>query len=591
MNASPWARQTLGFAPGAAAIVLWALSLASIPVAGLNDYGLSDRLPLLWWLALGLAVAGAVAGILLRRPVVAGCHIGAVVIICFCTIPAISGVPQYTWTYKHTGVVDYILQNGSVDPGIDIYHRWPGFFALAAAFGEVTGLHDPITYAAWAEPAFTGLDAVLLAGVMRAVSRDAAVAGLAALLFVLGNWVGQSYFAPQALSFTLTLALALVVLRDLSGAQDTGLGPWVGRVLERISRRPQLEPSEPATGWRRPVAIGVALALLVVIVPTHQLTPYVITITLVGLAAIGALRPRWLAVAVGVLTVAYLIPNLGFVKDNFGLFTSFDPFDNSRSALAGLPHAAGKIQNAWLSRALALLLWAGGGLGLLALARRGLGRRALPLVAFALAPFAILFGQSYGGEAVLRVILFSLPWAAGLAAWAIATTPSVPLRGALTGGLSLVAAALFVPAFFGQSQINIVPRGEVTASRWFYAHAPKNSLLLLAGPNFPVRLTGDYNDFRGQGSGADSSLLSDPAFGGARLPGVTAAQVAAKLRGLAVQPYLVFAAGEVAYARAYGLAPPGALAALEAKVDRSPFFTRVYDSPTTRIYRLKAFTS
>ena len=38
------------------------------------------------------------------------------------------------------------------------------------------------------------------------------------------------------------------------------------------------------------------------------------------------------------------------------------------------------------------------------------------------APFLIIFGQEYGGEAIYRVFLFSLPWAACLAAVALAAS-------------------------------------------------------------------------------------------------------------------------------------------------------------------------
>ena len=43
----------------------------------------------------------------------------------------------------------------------------------------------------------------------------------------------------------------------------------------------------------------------------------------------------------------------------------------------------------------------------------------LALVVLTYSPVLVLFGQAYGNEGILRVYLFSLPWAAALAAVAV----------------------------------------------------------------------------------------------------------------------------------------------------------------------------
>ena len=56
-----------------------------------------------------------------------------IAIILYGTVPMLSAQPHYGWVYKHIGVVRYLEAHGKANPSIDIYNRWPGFFALEAA--------------------------------------------------------------------------------------------------------------------------------------------------------------------------------------------------------------------------------------------------------------------------------------------------------------------------------------------------------------------------------------------------------------------------------------------------------------------------
>ena len=94
--------------------------------------------------------------------------------------------------------------------------------------------------------------------------------------------------------------------------------------------------------------------------------------------------------------------------------------------------------------------------------------RALPFVVLAVAPFFVLFGQNYGGEASLRIILFSSPWCAALISWGLATVSRARLRWTLTTLAAVLFTALFVPSFLGQEELNIISPAEVRASDWFY---------------------------------------------------------------------------------------------------------------------------
>ena len=66
----------------------------------------------------------------------------------------IDDVPAFNVVWRHAGVTDYVLQTGSVDPHIDAYFNWPGFFILVASLTSLLGFGAASAVAGWAPLAF-----------------------------------------------------------------------------------------------------------------------------------------------------------------------------------------------------------------------------------------------------------------------------------------------------------------------------------------------------------------------------------------------------------------------------------------------------
>jgi hypothetical protein len=580
------ARYAVSLAPLIVGVALWALSLHAIDTRRLGRYGLPPALPLSWYGALVLLICGSVVAIWGTRPspLVIAFYLVALVAVLYATVPAITAEPHYPWVYKHIGVTRSISAYGGVDAGGDIYNRWPGLFAGAAAFSNWAHV-DPLAFAAWAEPFFAVLDALLLTAIAFAIAESWRVAGYAALMFTLGNWVGQNYFAPQAMAFTLALALVLVFVRTLSPG---ALFPAVRRVIEWIVQRhqPQVRLGA-ALSWSRPVSITIVLGIDAVIVATHQLTPYILLLQIGALTLLGVARPRWVVLVMATITLGYLLPNLSYVAHNFGLFTSLNPTSNIQAQEWGKAHIGWLYANSGgvLSVTLIALMAASA----LRLTRLGLGQKAIPILILAGAPFGMLFAQNYGGEASLRVFLFSSPWRDVLIALGVQTVTRTRLRLGVALSVALVVAALFVPAFYGAEDTNIIPKGEVLASEYFYAHAPARSTLILAAEDFPTRVGPRYRLLLSQsdpppltGPGRNTDEFLHRPLGQAQIPAVVAI-----MRGYSASSFLVFSTTGYHYASVHALTPPGALESLERAVASSPRFGLWYGSGDARIYRLK----
>lgn len=582
----PYLLYALALTPLAAALAAWAISLAMIHTGNLGSYGLPPALPTVWYAALAVLICGAVSVTWATRPVgvLIALYVLAIVLVLYATVPAITAAPHYSWVYKHVGVSRAIaLHHGAPFASGDIYHRWPGFFAAAAVLSQLAGI-DPLTFAGWAEPLFASIDAVLVAAVARAFTRDVRVVGYAALIFTLGNWIGQNYFAPQAAAYTLALVLLLVATRSFAGGT---FSPRLARIMKWVIRRPapptQLTMPLP---WRRSMSIGVVLALDAVTIATHQLTPYVLVLQIGALTLLGVTRPRWLVLAMGILTLAYLLPNLTYVAHNYGVFTSLNPATNIKHANTTPAHVDFFDANAGgvLSFVLIVLMLASA----FRLARKEAGRLALSLLILAIAPFGILFAQNYGGEGSLRVFLFSSPWRDILIALGIATIAREKLRVTAALCTSLLLAYMFIPAFYGAEELNIIPKDEVSASEYFYDHAPAGSVLIPAAEDYPTRVGPRYTLMRPQsdvpaliGPEPETRAFEHRPLGAGQIPEIVTA-----IERYSRDGFIVFASTGYTYASVHELTPPGALASLERAVASSARFRLWYATKDARIYEL-----
>jgi len=587
-----------------ACVGLWCFSVGRIRVGALDDYGLLPVLPLSFFAALALLVASFVAAVCAPRrseAVLAG-HALALIVFLHGTMPLIFSEPFYPWVYKHFGVVEYIDLHGRLDTSVDIYQNWPAFFTLSAWFGRVAGTR-PLEYAAWAQVFFNACNLVLLRYVFGSLSRDLQLVWTAIFVFFAANWVAQDYFSPQAFAFTLSLGLCGVILRWLLIAPDRAwMARWLNRAaafVARLGRRrrsgtaPEDEPAGSQRVGRR-TARNIAIALFALIVTTHQLTPYMLIAGLAVLTFLGVVRPRLLVVLFTVMALGYLLPRLGFVERYYGLLGSAgEPLKNVRTAAVGLNGLAGepgRVLCAHAARLLSLTIW---GLGLVGAVRRlRAGYKNLGIAALAVAPAFIALADTYGGEAIYRVFLFSLPWFALLTAFAlrpggddwssVRTVPRLLLPLALL-------VFLFLPAYFGMAATNEVRPGEVAASQYFYDHAPTHSMLMIASPQFPVRLAGNYEQFRLTIGEADPSLLTvkpslrHKLLGDRHIPVIAQAM---RDYGGGESAFLVVSRNGKVTSQVLDLLPRGSLDELERALSRSGRFRVWYRDADTTIFQL-----
>lgn len=584
----------LGWAAVAAALALWIAALPRADLTRVDGYGLLPALPVTWYAALALLlITGAVtAALSAARTALITSTIVGVILVVHATPALLYGMPRYTWTFKHIGVTNVILAQHAAPRAADIYFDWPGFFTAAGWLSQSTGI-SLSTLATWS-PAFFNLTfAAAVSFVARGLTKDLRVVWLTTLLFVITNWVGQDYFAPQAYAFTATLVLTGILLRTTPmarGAKRSLLG--VGRIRRLIAGRRADDDIASIYGVFSELRIGPATRGVVVgvlwlaLITSHQLSPIFALLTTVAIgAARGCLRTRLLAfmVATEAAWVAYGYPYLS--SHGFALF-DFDPLHTSAASIIN-PDAAlpGMQLRAHAVYVLYFGMFALGVTGGLLRVRQG--RVDMAPVLVAVSPITMLAAQNYGGEGQLRIYLFALPYLAFLVAWLLTTVgqrrlPSLRIRAALGTAVVCLCAGPFLLAYYGQEKANHVTADDVRPVEWFYRHAAPGQWLCFVAPNIPGRMSANYISYPVRSDSAPTLLSSDEF---ARRPSIEGA--VAFLRQIGGTPYLVFTPTERAYVEYFGIMSGATYDHLEQDAGRSPRLRLVYRTGDASVWQLK----
>lgn len=553
----------------AAAGAAWAVSATTMRDAPWSMFGLLTAASPLFAASIVLAALGFCLAIALqaRRTAVAALVMTVVVM----RLPMTVGVaePSYSWTYKHFGVVDYIQRYGAVDQTIDIYHNWPGAFALVAWLNDVTGT-DTTSVALWF-PVVVQL-AIVYAVYHLCRSRDMPVwtSLVAAYLAHAANWVAQDYMSPQAIAFTL----GIVVLALLLSSTRSRAAAWV------------------------------AVAIFAGIVVTHQLTPFWLIAATAALTILGRIRPRYLVAVLVALAVGYMLLHLD-VLSRFGSLLNFDLLANlqTRSQQSGGTPSIGQSVNSLAARIVSGAVWVSAGAMIV---RRFIRhpqqrRETLTVATIAFSPLLILVGQGYGGEAIFRVFMYSLPGCAMILAPGVTALLQARRRGRTvrtssawgrrsTAIVGVAAMTLLsAQAYYGGWFANLVTTESVDVATRILTEEDPSTLTIGVAPGAPGRLVAEYADFVRSSAVFDTGIdtwlnswwededFSDPT----RMNRMTETLLASGQRSI-----MLITRQMRYYNDYYGTLPAGSLDNLIAIVDADPRWMLEYSSDDILMYRL-----
>ena len=133
------------------AFLVWCLSLREINVRQMNDLGLISVFPP--FLIGSLVVITAGFCLVIHNPKrqypALVLYYSLLIFMLYGVNTLVEDMPRFGVVYRHAGYTEYIMRTGTVDPMLDAYFSWPGFFSLNAFITKIAGYPDILGYATW----------------------------------------------------------------------------------------------------------------------------------------------------------------------------------------------------------------------------------------------------------------------------------------------------------------------------------------------------------------------------------------------------------------------------------------------------------
>ncbi len=608
------------------AFILWYVSLPQINPGNMNDLGLVSVLPATYFAALGVLAISYIVNIHQKysNDYILLVHILLLIFIIHGTPQIVYGTLRYAWAWKHVGIVDYIQRNGSVNPTItdlNAYHNWPGFFALVAMYNTVAGLASSLSYAGWGPVFFNLIDLGALLVLFKTLTNDRRLVWLSVWIFYLFSWIGQDYFSPQAFAYFLYMVTIIIVLkwfrRQPAMAQaDTQRGirsSKLYKLYSTITNHPIPDDQGVSqTNVRQRLFFILALIMIfTVIASSHQLTPLMLISALALLVIFQVTNQRFLPILMAAITTIWIIfMAVGFLDGNlYWIVKSIGSLlDNVNGNFINLAIASpGQQFIAKIDRLLSAAIWILGFVGLYRRYRAGKWDYIAILLAIAPVPMVLL--NSYGGEMIFRVYMFSLPFVAFLAGSIIypRLDAGMSLKAPIFATvLSFIVIPGFLISYYGKERMNYFSPNEVAAAQVIFNIAPKGSLIMDGVYGWPRQYT-HYEDYNYQYISLlpvdqINNILKNPArqlpyYMETAAPGsvfVTPNQTSPEtepnlpgVQGKAdyTAAYLVITRSQIAQAEMTGSLPADWATTIENSLSKSPNFRVVYSNQDAVIYQ------
>lgn len=564
--------------------ILFFSSLRSMDIRDITDIGLISVMPIQFFASLVLLIGSFFYSLFQSKyfPVIIFLHLLLLIFILFGITAMIEEVPRFNVTWRHIGIIDYIIENQGVGPSWDVYFGWPGLFIFNAFPVLLSGLQEPLNFVSWS-PVFLNLlylGPLLL--IFRSVTKDQRLVWSAVLFFYISNWIGQDYFSPQGFAYFFYL-LILGILLTWFGKPTTI--EWIENLSYRWSffsglseevQESMMPPKPEASPGQKIGLFFIILVSFFYLTTSHPLTPMAIFLSLIALTLFKRVSVQGLVIIMFVAIVAWM----GYVgKDYIGnniekILAGIGQVDaavdeNFTGRLVGSP---GHVLVVQLRMVMTLVLWGLAGLGIIMRIRKGIWD--INLLLITIAPFSLLGLQLYGGEMLLRAYLFALPPMVFFAVSLFFPKKDKPLTWITPVFLTLASFIMlsgFLFTRYGNEKFDMFTREEVAAVQALYELAEPKVLFVAPSPHYPIKFE-EYADH-------PQLFVANEVIGGDVDKLGEAIQNRDSKGG-----YFIITTSQVSYFELNYNIKPESWVELEQNLNKSEQFQLVYENDDARIY-------
>jgi len=498
--------------------VFWLIAVHQANYAAMNPFGLVSVMTWTFYAAIVMAVTGFFLELMGTNPrtgrLVA--LIVLMIMIMFGTAPAVEPVASLYDSWLHAGFIQYVIDHGRPLSHFDARFSWPGAFSLGAVVSAFVGRSNALGFLRWFPPFIELMYLAPAIVIARSSGVDRRAGWLGVALFFSCNWIYQDYFSPQALNYLFYLVIVAAVLAtwrprplELDGTARPTLRHRLALTRRSLSTQ-RLGGHDAESTWSSSLTLAILALLCLILLASamsHQLTPYATILALVAMLLGRRLGRPELVIVAGLFAVGWLslgasdfwLGHLNAIFGSIGRFGGTITANVTGRITGNADHRL--IVNARILEVVVLYL-----LAVIGAVRRRAESRSLEMLAAS--AFLLLALQDYGGEGLLRVVLFGLPFVTLLAASAFLPNRSGATRPVGRSGTSVrswsvhhlgrrvsrALAAMVLLLFFtvtfavrgGNDAFESFTTGELAASEFVYGHAKVGETIWMATPFMPT---------------------------------------------------------------------------------------------------------
>ncbi|MGL4304547.1 MAG: hypothetical protein ACRCSF_00190, partial [Mycobacteriaceae bacterium] len=282
-------------------------------------------------------------------------------------------------------------------------------------------------------------------------------------------------------------------------------------------------------------------------------------------------------------------PRLSSVT-KYGLFTKSSPVSNASSNIV-TEGSAGRVFTMLVDRSLSAAMWLLALYAFLVLVKQGRKPWAVAVIAFS--SLGLLLVQSYGGEAIFRVYLYSIAGCSILLAPFIIDSFKIKkamYRFVATGSIAVVTvlvAAAGLQGYFGGWSYTVLYKSQLEQSRELLgAHSGGATIVTVAPSGWPERSSADYVPLAVSNSIFDRPLIFLKETLSTGFPDDSDIKKLDTLARNNGYPYFIVLPEQMNfYSDYFGLFKPGAIKILEEKLRASSNWVSVIDDRHTVVFK------
>ena len=457
-------------------IFTWSYSMIKSPQQ-MGDFGLIHSLSYSYFISMALLLGSFILALRStedRRIFFA--IILILILIIFLTPSIIEGTSRFRFSYKVYGFAEYIIRNGNFNPNAIWYHDWPGSFLWISMLSDIIKQNDDFLILMYFPFIIQILYLFPLYIFLKSLFQNDKKIWISIWIFYIINFINQDYMSPQAFAYLYYLIMLSIIVKlanigtiDRSGTIDRN-----GTIDSNNTNYNNINYSNNISYKFTSVILISGLTI------THMLTPMIV-LSIIFFSALfspSSIKKnlfKFTLVLTIIMTVwviygaqQYLNWHLlDFFQNTFGGLDSYS--QNIQQRVSGSP-AHLIVSELMIGTTLISGVFAIIGIILSFYRKDKISKLNIKLVSMIIA-IMVLAKSPYGGEMIMRIFLFILPFVSFFIAQIYVSKAKIILTVFL-----IVMTPLNLVTHYGNEKYDYVSKAELNSFDFYYKNVDNKNV-------------------------------------------------------------------------------------------------------------------